>query len=216
MSGGYEILSLDDLDRYPGSNAEAPVLMPLRRRLGFRPFGLNCWAAQAVGKHVIERHYERDGDEELYVVVRGRATFTTGDETFEAPAGTLVHCTPGTLREALAAEEGTLVVAAGAKPGEVFEPSPWEDFAVAFAQARAGDVASARALVADTLARHPGTWQGEYNAACFEALHGDPEQAFAHLVHALRLAPREVGEFGPDDPDLVALHADHRWEELFR
>jgi Cupin domain len=212
---GYEILSLDDLDRYPAQSADAPVLMPLRRRLGFRPFGLNCWTAQAVGSHVIERHYERDGDEELYVVVRGRATFTVGEETFDAPAGTLVHCPPGTLREAVAAEEGTLVVAAGAKPGEAYAPAPWEDFAVAFAQARAGELEPARKLVRDTLARHPGTWQGEYNAACFEALHGDPEQALGHLVQALRIAPEDVGRLAPEDDDFSTLHGDERWRELF-
>jgi hypothetical protein len=212
---GYEILSLDDLDRYPGSDEDAPVLMPLRRRLGFRPFGLNCWTAQGVGRHVIERHYERGGDEELYVVVRGRASFTVGEETFDAPAGTLVHCPPGTLREAVAAEEGTLVVAAGAKPGEPYAPAPWEDFAVAFAQARAGDVESARALVRDTLARHPRTWQGEYNAACFEALHGDPEDAFAHLVEGLRIGPADVSRLAPEDGDLASLHGDGRWQELF-
>ncbi|MGH3002283.1 MAG: cupin domain-containing protein [Gaiellaceae bacterium] len=215
MNPGYEILSLDDLDRYPGAGEDSPVLMPLRRRLGFRPFGLNCWTAQAVGKHVIERHYERDGDEELYLVVRGRATFTVGDETFDAPVGTLVHCPPGTLREAVAAEEGTLVVAAGAKPGEAFVPAPWEDFAVAFAQARAGDVESARALVRDTLARHPGTWQGEYNAACFEALHGDLEEAFLHLVQGLRIAPDEVSRLAAEDDDFSALRGDDRWRELF-
>lgn len=212
MAEGYEILSLDDLDRYPGTSDDAPVLMPLRRRLGFRPFGLNCWSAQRAGGHVIERHYERDGDEELYVVVRGRATFTLGDETVDAPAGTLVHAPPGTPREAVAAEEGTLVVAAGAKQGEVFAPAPWEDFAVAFALRRGGDADAARSLIEATLAQHPGVWQGHYNTACFEALEGNPEAAFGHLERALALEPR-VREFAPGDSDLDTLHDDPRWKQ---
>jgi hypothetical protein len=49
----------------------APVLMPLRRRLEVSAFGINCWTAP-VGAPVIERHSEPDGDEEVYLVVRGR------------------------------------------------------------------------------------------------------------------------------------------------
>jgi hypothetical protein len=163
---------------------------------------------------VIERHYEHDGVEELYVVVRGSATFTVGDETFGATAGTLVHVPPGTLREALADDGETIVLAVGAKAGEAWEPAPWEDFHVAFATRRAGDVPAARAAVADVLARHPGQWQGEYNAACFEALEGETDAAFAHLQRAIELGPREVAEYARDDADFAALQSDPRWAEV--
>ena len=211
---GYEILSIDDLDRYPGGTDDAPILLALRRRLGFRPFGVNCWVAPAVGGRVIERHYERDGVEELYVVVRGRATFALGEETFDAPSGTLVHATPGTMREAVAVDEGTVVLALGATPGEAYEPSPWEDFHVAFAARRAGDVSTARALVADALARHPDAWQGQYNAACFEALAGEADAAFTHLRRAVELSPEDIRDFALDDADFAGLRADPRWTEL--
>jgi Cupin domain len=212
---GYEILSVDDLDRYAPPSEHGPVLMPLRRRLGFRPFGVNCWTSSTVGGHVIERHYERDGDEELYIVIRGRATFTVGDETVDAQPGTIFHLPPGTLREAIAAEQDTVVLAVGAKPGEVWSPAPWEDFAVAFATLRAGDEAGARALVEDILARHPGTWQGEYNAACFEALTGDAGAAFTHLRRAHGLNREVVAKYADDDEDFASLRSDERWRELF-
>ena len=214
MRPRYEILSLDELERLPSTNGSL-TLLPLRRTTGFRPFGVNGWLGARAGDHVIERHYERDGDEELYVVVRGRATFTVGDETVDAPAGTLVHLLPGTLRAAVAAEDDTIVLAAGAKPGEAWQPAPWEDFHVAFAYRAAGKVDEARALVADTLERHPDAWQGAYNAACFEALEGDDDAAFAHLGRALALEPKVIREFAPGDPDLNRLHGDARWQELF-
>jgi len=210
---GYDILSLDDLDRYDAGQGR-PVLMPLRRRLGFRPFGLNCWTATGVGGHVIERHAERDGDEELYVVVRGRATFTVDGESLDAPAGTLVHVPPGTMREAIATEEGTLVVVAGAKPGHAFEPAPWEDFAIARSLQRRGEAAAGRELIAHALARHPGTWQGAYNAACFEALEGDADSAFAHLRDAVGAGPDDVVRFAADDADFASLREDPRWQEI--
>ena len=119
---GYEILSIDDLERYP-STAGTQILMPIRRRLGFEPFGVNAWLGREAGDHVIERHREPKGPEELYVVLRGNASFTLEEETFEAPVGTLVHAPPGTLREATALEPGTVVLAVGAKAGEAFTPS---------------------------------------------------------------------------------------------
>jgi quercetin dioxygenase-like cupin family protein len=98
----YAVVFLDELQRYPAMSG-APVLIPLRRRLDVRAFGINCWTAP-VGAPVIERHSEPDGDEEVYVVVRGRVRFTVGDETFDAGPATLVHVRPDTVREATAIE----------------------------------------------------------------------------------------------------------------
>jgi hypothetical protein len=215
VNDGYLVLSLDELERLPSTDGTL-TLLPLRRTVGFRPFGVNAWLGAKAGDRVIERHRERDGDEELYVVVRGRATFTLGEERVDAPAGMLVHAPPGTLREAFAAEDDTVVLAVGAKPGTVWKPAPWEDFYVAFAYRAAGRVDEARALVEDTLTRHPGTWQGEFNAACFEALEGDDDAAFAHLRIAHERAPDVIEKYAPEDHDLARLHGDPRWKELFR
>ena len=214
MSEGYEVLSLDDLERLPSTDG-ALTLLPLRRTIGFRPFGVNAWLGASAGDQVIERHRKQDGDEELYVVLRGRATFTLGDETFDAPVGTLVHAVPGTLREAVAADDDTVVLAVGAKPGKAWQPAPWEDFYVAFAHRAAGDVERARAIVADTLMRNPGTWQGPYNAACFETLAGDDDAAFEHLRVAYDRAPAIIAKYAPGDGDLARLQDDSRWRELF-
>jgi hypothetical protein len=212
VNDGYVVLSLDDLDRL--SDGEL-TLLPLRRTIGFRPFGVNAWLGAHAGDQVIERHREAGGDEELYVVVRGCATFTLGDETFAASEGTLVHATPGTLREATAAVDDTVVLAMGAEPGKPWHPAAWEDFFVAFAYRAAGRVAEARALVESTLERHPGTWQGPFNAACFEALEGNDDAAFAQLRLAYERAPAPLAKVAVGDDDLARLHSDPRWQELF-
>jgi hypothetical protein len=209
---GYEILSIDDLDQYP-TTAGTQILMPLRRRLGFRPFGVNAWLGRETGDHVIERHREQDGPEELYIVLRGRASFTLDEETFEAPVGTLVHAPPGTLREATALEPRTIVLAMGAKPGEAFTPSPWEDFAVAFARQRAGETEAARAAMNEALARDPDAWQGAYNAACFEALAGQRDAALEHLRRAVVRGGDEVRTYAQSDTDLDSLRDDPLFRE---
>jgi hypothetical protein len=208
---GYTIISLDDIGRYPAMSG-APVLLPLRRELGVRAFGINCWAAP-VGAPVIERHSEPDGDEEVYVILRGRARFTVGEEQFEAGPATVVRVPPDTLREGVATEPDTLVLAIGAKPGQAFEPKSWEDFQIAFAQARERGEDEARSLLAETLTREPERWQGHYNAACFEALTGNTDAAFEHLARALALGPPRVRQLAAEGDDFVSLHADQRWQQ---
>jgi quercetin dioxygenase-like cupin family protein len=209
----FAIVSLDQLDRYPAMSG-APVLMPVRRRLHVRAFGINFWTAP-VGAPVIERHSEPDGDEEVYVVMRGRVRFTVDNETFDVGPETLVHIRPDTMREAVAVEPETVVLAVGAKPGEPFEPKSWEDFQIAFAEAYARSEEDARALLREALARDPEAWQPRYNAACFEALTGNIDRAFEHLAHALALGPPRVRQLATDGADLAALRSDPRWQQLF-
>ena len=52
------------------------------------------------------------------------------------------------------------------------------------------------------LARDPGTWQGPYNAACFQALAGDDDAAFEQLRVAFERAPAMIAECAPGDGDL--------------
>ena len=209
---GYEILSIDDLDQFP-DHTGTQILMPVRRRLGFEPFGINAWLGREPGDTVIERHSEPKGPEELYVVLRGRASFTLGEETFEAPVGTLVHAPPDTLREATAIDPGTVVLAAGAKAGETFAPSQWEDFAVAFGKLRAGDREGWREAVELAIARDPEAWQGVYNAACLAALGGDRDAAVDYLRRAVAAGGDEVRTYASTDADFDSIRDDPLYRE---
>src|SRR5206468_7841814 len=106
---GYEIAHVDELDVMPVNGGEF-VWRPVRRRLGISAFGSNAYSAEKAGQRVIEEHFERDGHEEMYVVLRGRATFTLGDDEVDAEPGTLVFVRPGTRRGAIAAADGTFVL----------------------------------------------------------------------------------------------------------
>ena len=208
MSKGYEIAHVDELEELPINDGEF-IWRPVRRRFGISAFGTNAYTAKA-GQRVLEEHYERDGHEELYVVLRGRATFTLGDDEVDAPAGTLVFARPGTKRGAIAAEDGTALLAVGAKPGVVFEPSPWEDIFAAFSYAGEGEIEKARELITAAVARRPDEWQGHFNAACFEILHGDQETGIAHLQKAYELDPERVAEAAAKDTDFDAVRDDPR------
>ena len=68
----YNVVKIDEIEAVPylGGN-----LIPVRYTLGLRAVGVNAWAADEGGQ-LIPPHAEDSGSEELYVVLRGRATFT--------------------------------------------------------------------------------------------------------------------------------------------
>ena len=128
MSAGFRAARIDELtgERWEGGLEWRPV----RHQLGIEAFGAGFWLGDA-GVELIEQHTERhpnaDEHEELYAVLRGRATFTVAGEAIDAPAGTLVAVSgPGLGRRAVADEDGTAILAVGAPRGRAYAVSPWE------------------------------------------------------------------------------------------
>ena len=203
MSTGWEAVHVDDLDAIPV--AEGLVWHPVRRRLGIRAFGVNAYTSDAVGHQVVEEHDETGsgagGHEELYVVVRGRATFTVDGEALDAPAGTLVFIRdPKVKRVAIAEEAGTLVLAVGGEPGRAYAVSPWEFYFAAIPLLREGSYAEAIGLMEEGLRECPGNPSILYNLACAESLGNRPLDAITHLQEAVRLKP-EFRQQALSDPD---------------
>ena len=207
-----QVAHVDELDRLP--TAWGGVWRPVRRRFDVRAFGVNAWTADAAGDRVIERHGETEGPEELYVVLAGRATFTLGGEAVDAPAGSFVFVPPGTRREAVAAEQGTTILAVGATAGEAFEPSPWEEWALADGLRRSGRVDEGRAHLQETIVRYPDLWQPSYNAACFDSIAGDADAAIQHLRAAVDRAGDDARRAAREDPDFDPIRDDQRFKEM--
>jgi mannose-6-phosphate isomerase-like protein (cupin superfamily) len=201
---GYETAHIDELDVMPVNNGEF-VWRPVRRRFGISAFGSNAYSAAKAGQRVIEEHFERDGHEEMYVVLRGGVTFTLGEDELEAGPGTLVFVRPGTRRGAIATEDETFVLAVGAKPGVVFEPSPWEQVFAGYTYAELGDLERGRAEVREAIERTPDAWQGYYNSACIEARFGDPDTAVAHLKRSVELDEEATKKAAENDSDFDSI-----------
>ena len=211
MSDGYTILTLDEVEAAPHRGS---TLIPVRHVLGFRPAGVNAWKADAGGQ-LIPPHEEDSGHEELYVVVRGRARFTVGEEEADAPAGTLVFVAPGVFRTATAAEDCTIVFVAGGAVGKAFESDAWDSFALADTYRQAGRLRDARAVMDEVIAGQPDHWGVHYNAGCLEALAGESDAALGHLRRARELdAEGESAQYFRDDSDLDSLRDDPRFQEL--
>jgi hypothetical protein len=205
---GYRTATLDELERVP---LEAGWWRPVRRRLGASAFGVNAYTADAAGDPVIEDHDETGpgagGHEELYVVVRGAATFTIGGETVEAREGALLLIEPEVRRSAVAALDGTTVLVIGGAPGAAMPPSPFEYWYAAIPAHEAGDHQRAYEIAAEGLEHHPRHGSLNYALACELALLGRRDEALERLRLAFE-AEERTREWAREDSDLDSLRDD--------
>jgi hypothetical protein len=196
----YQVATLDELDRIPVMHGLE--WRPIRRRFGIRAFGVNAYTAAKPGDWIVEEHDETAlGHQELYIVVRGRATFTLNGATVDAPAGTIVFLEdPSVKRLAIAEEERTTVLAVGAKPGEAFKPSVWEWVFEGYAKTPD----EAIAIVQDGIRELGELPAFYYHLACFSAKAGRMDEARSYLERALAERP-DWRERAAQDDDLASV-----------
>ena len=98
----------------------------VRHHFGISAFGVNANEADA-GEELAELHDETDcRQEELFLVLRGRARFTCDGEDVELGPGGLLYARPEVRRRAVALEPSTLVFMVGGAPGEPYEVPDWD------------------------------------------------------------------------------------------
>jgi hypothetical protein len=209
---GYSVARLEDIDEV--TDGRCPW-RPLRQHFGITSFGINTWTGRAAGDRIINEHDEGDGggDEELYLVLTGRARFELDGERVDAAAGTLVAVAPSVKRTAFAEEPGTTILAVGAVPGEAYEPGGWELWAPlrpAYEAGRYEEVVEPMRELADAHPEYPAL---VYNLACLESLTGRHDDALRHLTLALERSPRLKG-LARTDSDLDAIRDDPRFPSL--
>ena len=188
---------------------------PVRHHLGISAFGVNSWTGRDAGDRIINEHNEDEanGEEELYVVTVGRATFELDGERVDAPAGTLVFCEPGVKRTAFAEEAGTTILAFGAVKGEAYQPFGWEVWMPANRFYLEKDWEGAIAAAKPGVEAHPEYAGPLYNLACVESLAGHGDDAIGHLRQAVEKASR-FRELARDDSDFDPIREDPRFVEL--
>ena len=199
---GWKAVRLDDVEAIAWPYAPL-TWRPLRSALGGRIVGMGAFTAARIGDEVVEAHRESEGGmghEEIYVVLRGRATFTLDGTELDAPAGTFVRVEPHVHRHAVAAEPDTAVLALGGPPA--YEPSSSEWIERARPHIRS-DPERAAAIVADLRAARPDSPGLPIAEALLAAGRGDEAAARAALN---RVDPR-YRESLRADPDLGPLVA---------
>jgi hypothetical protein len=206
----WKVLRLEDLER-------RGRFIPVREHLGIHSFGINAITLGEDGTLINDHDEAGSGQEEVYVVLDGTATFEIDGETVEAPAGTFVSVRPESRRKATG---DATVLALGGTPGEAFQAMDWgeawpmhNESMTAYGEQRYADAAAA---VRRGLERFPDHAGLNYNYACFATLAGEADD---DMFERLR---RGVEGFPPFrqqarvDEDLAAVRDDPRFEEALR
>jgi hypothetical protein len=205
-----KIARLDDIER-------RGRYIPVREHLGIHAFGVGGFTPNEEGMLINDHDEAGSGQEELYVVLDGKATFEIDGETFEAPAGTFVSVQPGSQRKATG--EGT-ILAIGATPGEAYQALDWgeawsfqSESMDAYGEQRYADALDAVRRGLEQMPDHPGL---NYNYACFATLAGETgDETFDHLRRSVELFP-PFRQQAPSDDDFAAVRDDPRFEAALR
>ena len=211
MSEKFKTAKLSEMEI---TTSQALRWATVRAYLGIEAFGVNAWTADEAGKEVISEHDEADDlHQELYVVLKGRATFTVDGEEFDAAPGTFVFVRdPAAKRKAVSTEPETTVLAVGAKAGEVFKPSQWERSAPAFGFFATKEYDKAYGVLAKVHEEFPDDRRVLYNLACAESMLGRADDALAHLEKAV--AQDRLREAARTDTDFDPIRDDPRFRQL--
>ena len=191
--------------------------IPVREHLGIRAFGVNAYMPGEDGTLISEHDESGSGQEELYIVLDGVATFEIDGESVDAPAGTFVFVRPDCRRKA---KGDGIVLALGATPGEAYEGVDWgeawplhRESMIAYSEERYADALEAVRGALEQMPDHAGL---HYNYACFATLAGDTgDDTFAHLRRSVELLPRFREDARRDD-DFAAIRDDPRFDYALR
>jgi hypothetical protein len=203
----WQIARLDDIERRGRS-------IPVREHLGIHAFGVNGWRTGEDGVLINDHTEGPAGQEELYVVLDGQATFEIDGETVEAPAGTLLYVSPEARRKATG---DATILAFGGIPGEAYRGLDWgeawpfhSESMTAYGEQRYADALQAVRGGLERMPDHPGL---HYNYACFSTLAGETDdETFQHLERSIESFPPFREQARADD-DLAAVRDDPRFEK---
>jgi tetratricopeptide (TPR) repeat protein len=216
---GYVFARLDELEPAPlvapDATDDGRRRFNVRRLFDITSFGVQAFSAPS-GIDVIRAHDEmllgEAGQEELYIVLHGAATFEIDGETIEAPGGSLVHVRPTAMRKATAKDDETTILVVGNTPGKAYEPAP-EEAAEAYAAYDAGDYETALAKQRVVVEKRSSDPVAHFNAGCFAARAGLADEAIEHLGRAIEINER-IKELAATDEDLDSIREDPRFAEL--
>ena len=209
----YAVARLDEIEEI--SDGRCPS-RPVRLHFGITSFGVNAWTGREPGDRIINEHDESevgDGQEELYLVQRGRARFELDGEPVDASAGTFVFVPPGVRRTAFAEEPGTTIIVLGGTPGKAYEPTGYEVWAPLAPLYAAGEYAEAADRGRELVQAHPEYSGLLYNVACCESLAGQTAEATKHLRQAIEQSDH-LRSLAAEDPDFDPIREDPAFRAL--
>ncbi|HYV86088.1 MAG TPA: hypothetical protein VFB49_09270 [Patescibacteria group bacterium] len=113
---------LDEIDSYQGPAGPPGQFLYAGRSLGVTAWGMNVLKLPPSWAGYPEHDHSRDGQEEVYVVLRGSARLEAAGKSWELESGMLVRVGAGQRRKIVPGGEGVTLLALGGTPGKAYEP----------------------------------------------------------------------------------------------
>jgi hypothetical protein len=120
--GSYTAKRIDDMEAiYYGSFKRAGA------ELGIESFGMQVFDLPASFEDYPEHDHGEDGQEEVYVILRGSGEFEIDGERVPVDTERIVRVAAGTKRKLRPGPDGVRVLALGGVPGKLYErPEPFK------------------------------------------------------------------------------------------
>jgi hypothetical protein len=157
----WRMLRLDDIERRDRD-------IPVREHLDIHAVGINAYVAGEDGALISDHDESGPGQEELYIVLDGNATFEIDGDRSTRPRSRI--SSSGRSHDGRRPATGT-ILAVGATPGEAYQALDWgeawrfhKDSRVAYGEQRYADALEAVRLELAQVPDHPGL---NFNYACF-------------------------------------------------
>ena len=113
--GNYAVKRIDEMEAiYQGAFKRA------RAELGVESWGMQVMDLPPNIDGYPEHDHGEDGQEEVYVTLRGSGEIEIDGERFRIDPETIVRVGPGTKRKILPGDEGLRILALGGVPGEAY------------------------------------------------------------------------------------------------
>jgi mannose-6-phosphate isomerase-like protein (cupin superfamily) len=121
---GYMVKPIDEMEAIHHG-----IVKLAGAELGVQSFGIQVLDFPAGFPDYPEHDHSHDGQEEVYVVLRGRGDFEIDGERVPIDPGRMFWIAPGSWRKLYPGPDGVRILAIGATPGGAYERP--EDFRLA-------------------------------------------------------------------------------------
>lgn len=109
----------DELDSYHGQFLYAG------KGLGVTAWGMNVLKLPPNWEGYPNHDHEKDGQEEVYIVLEGSAVLSADDTAWELLPGMLTRVGARQKRKIVPGSAGVTLLALGGTPGKAYEPPSW-------------------------------------------------------------------------------------------
>ena len=113
---------IEELDGHQGKPGSPKHFLFAGRGLGVKSWGMNVLHLPPNHRDYPEHDHIGDGQEEVYIVLKGKVTLKADGEDVTLEPGVLARVGPGVKRKLVPGEEGATILAIGGTPGKAYQP----------------------------------------------------------------------------------------------